>query len=50
MRGLLYRKAAHTRLMHELLHREVTHGSRHVPMDSRAYCAKDKRFENVQNF
>ena len=50
MRGLPNRKAAHTRLMRELLYREVAHGSRHVPMDSRAYCAKDKSFENVQIF
>ena len=50
MRGLLHRKAAHMRLMRELLHKEAVHESRHVPMDSHAYCAKDKSFENIQKF
>ena len=50
IRGLLHRKAAHTRLMRELLHREAAHDSRAVPMDSRAYCAIAKSFKNRSNF
>ena len=48
--GLLHRKSAHTRLMHELLHREVANDSRAVPMDNRAYCAIAKSFKNRSNF
>ena len=50
MRGLPHMKVAHTRFMRGLLHKEAAHDARPVPMDSRAYCAKDKSFENVQNF
>ena len=50
MRGLLHRKAVHTRLMRELLHREATHGSRAIPMDSCAYHAIAKSFKNRSNF
>ena len=50
MRGLMHRKAAHMRLMRELLHREAAHGSRAVPIDSRAYYAIAKSFKNRSNF
>ena len=50
MRGLLHMRVAHTRFMRGLLHKEATHDARPVPLDSRAYCAKDKCFETSSNF
>ena len=43
--GLLRMKAANTRFMRELLHREVANDSRAVAMDSRAYYAIAKSFK-----
>ena len=50
MCGLPRMKVAHTRFMRGLLHKEAAHDARPVPMDSRAYCAKDKCFETSSNF
>ena len=50
MRGLPRMKVAHTRFMRGLLHKEAAHDARPVPMDSRAYYAKDNYYEMSLNF